>query len=80
MHKMSPFEQDLADAGMKPIDDSKGTAKALSKTIRELYVLHQHGLPRIRAGRSSRYSRREVAAFLETHREGAEPRAAVSRT
>jgi hypothetical protein len=77
---MSPLEQDLAEAGMKPIDDSKGTAKALDKTIRELYVLNERGLPRIRAGRNARYSRREVAAFLEAHREGAEPRAAISRT
>jgi hypothetical protein len=68
------IEQDLADAGMRPIDDAEGTRKALGfQSIKQLYVLNERGLPRIRSGRNLRYSRREVAAFLEARRDGEVP-------
>jgi hypothetical protein len=75
---VTPLEQDLADAGMPSIATVEQLADALGKTVKSVYGMNVNGLPRIRAGVSVRYSRREVAAYLETLRRGSEPAGAIT--
>jgi hypothetical protein len=76
---VTPLEQDLADAGFPAIGGAQQLADALGVTLKSLYAMNMNGLPRVRAGVSVRYSRREVAAYLETLRRGSEPAGATSR-
>ena len=75
---MTQLEQDLADAGMPPISTFDQVCTALSATPKVVYAMNANGLPRWRVGVSLRYSRREVAAYLETMRRGGEPAGATA--
>ena len=74
---MTSLEQDLAAAGFPPIGTTKQLADALQETVKTIYKWNEGGLPRIRAGRGVRYSRREVARYLESRRIGDDLIAAV---
>ena len=71
---MNSIEQDLADAGLPPIATVQQLADVLGVTPRVVYGMNETGLPRVSAGRTVRYSRREIAEYLASvRRRGAEP-------
>jgi phage terminase Nu1 subunit (DNA packaging protein) len=75
---VTSLEQDLAEAGLPPISNVRQLASALGVTVRVVYTMNDNGLPRVRAGGTLRYSRREVASYLESLRRGAEPTGAIA--
>jgi phage terminase Nu1 subunit (DNA packaging protein) len=70
---VTSLERDLADAGLPPISNVQQLADVLGVTLKAVYAMNENGLPRTRVGVSLRYSRREVAAYLETLRRGTQP-------
>lgn len=74
---MSTLEQDLAEAGLPPLANAKQLAAALGVTLNVIYSMNDQGMPRVRAGATLRYSRKEVAAYLETFRKGTVPAVAA---
>jgi hypothetical protein len=75
---MTSLEEDLAAAGFPPIGTAQQLADALQETLKTVYKWNERGLPRIRAGRGVRYSRREVAVYLESRRLGGDLAGAAS--
>jgi hypothetical protein len=76
---VTSLEKDLAAAGFPPIGTAQQLADALQEPLKTVYAWNERGLPRIRAGRGNRYSRREVAAYLERRRLGDDLAGASSR-